>query len=236
MKLASVPYGNAIPIIDRLEFPIWQATPRQILENPKEWDIALLSIVSLFENRDWQLIPGVAIGSFYEVKSVKLIPLKKFITIENLKFISLSVESNTGNVLLKILLQFLWKRNLQEITWCEGGNREAEAKLVIGDTALNEENPHEVDLGKAWTDWTGLPFVYAMWIAKNLEGVHWGETNLIPIALGNLKNLEGIAKRRFADQYPPMLNYWKTLCYDWGPKQIEALALFKEYYQKLTQS
>jgi chorismate dehydratase len=45
-----------------------------------------------------------------------------------------------------------------------------EAVLVIGDAALllasRNRYPYHVDLGAAWKDWTGLPFVFAVWAAR----------------------------------------------------------------------
>src|SRR5260370_951750 len=37
--------------------------------------------------------------------------------------------------------------------------------LIIGDVALDIEHrfPHVLDLGSAWLEWTGLPFVFAAW-------------------------------------------------------------------------
>ena len=47
---------------------------------------------------------------------------------------------------------------------------EHDAALVIGDGALllsaAHAYPHVVDLGAAWKDWTGLPFVFAVWAAR----------------------------------------------------------------------
>jgi chorismate dehydratase len=45
-----------------------------------------------------------------------------------------------------------------------------DAVLVIGDAALmladRREYPVRVDLGAAWREWTGLPFVFAVWAAR----------------------------------------------------------------------
>ena len=45
-----------------------------------------------------------------------------------------------------------------------------EAVLVIGDAALllasRGAYPYMVDLGLAWKEWTGLPFVFAVWAAR----------------------------------------------------------------------
>ena len=50
---------------------------------------------------------------------------------------------------------------------------DADAVMLIGDRAMQPADPRfefVLDLGQAWCDWTGLPFVFAMWIAR--PGVH----------------------------------------------------------------
>ena len=50
-----------------------------------------------------------------------------------------------------------------------------EAVLVIGDAALllaaEERYPVRVDLGAEWREWTGLPFVFAVWAARREAGL-----------------------------------------------------------------
>ena len=46
-----------------------------------------------------------------------------------------------------------------------------DAVLVIGDAALRarapkHDYPYVNDLGAAWKEWTGLPFVFAVWVAR----------------------------------------------------------------------
>ena len=46
---------------------------------------------------------------------------------------------------------------------------DADAILLIGDRAMSDPNEEFVetwDLGTLWTQWTGLPFVFAMWVAR----------------------------------------------------------------------
>jgi chorismate dehydratase len=48
--------------------------------------------------------------------------------------------------------------------------RAHEAALLIGDSAFGDDGaPHVWDLGAAWKELTGLPFVYAVWTLR--EGV-----------------------------------------------------------------
>ncbi|MED5208369.1 MAG: MqnA/MqnD/SBP family protein, partial [Chloroflexota bacterium] len=47
-----------------------------------------------------------------------------------------------------------------------------EARLLAGNQGLRHrrglrEHPHLYDLGDEWTQWTGLPFVFARWILRN---------------------------------------------------------------------
>jgi chorismate dehydratase len=54
---------------------------------------------------------------------------------------------------------------------------DADARLVIGDAALvlgsnhRERYPYVYDLGQTWKDWTGQPFVFAVWVAQRSTGV-----------------------------------------------------------------
>jgi chorismate dehydratase len=49
-----------------------------------------------------------------------------------------------------------------------------ETLLIIGDKVVTdappaERYPHQMDLGEAWHEWTGLPFVYAMWMCRSAD-------------------------------------------------------------------
>src|SRR3989344_6032851 len=119
MRLASVHYSNAIPLTDGITTPLWKASPRAILEHPEQWDIALLSTLALFQNPQWELIPGLAIGSFGAVHSVKLVFKENRQTIHNIRRIYLDAESNTAQILCKILLCFYWQLDLKRFYFTE---------------------------------------------------------------------------------------------------------------------
>ncbi|MDX2016219.1 MAG: MqnA/MqnD/SBP family protein [Planctomycetota bacterium] len=40
---------------------------------------------------------------------------------------------------------------------------------VVTDAPPEERYPFQLDLGEAWKAWTGLPFVYAMWVCRRAE-------------------------------------------------------------------
>ena len=45
--------------------------------------------------------------------------------------------------------------------------RSDDAEIVIGDRAFEADTADQIDLGKAWFDETGLPFVFGVWAARN---------------------------------------------------------------------
>jgi chorismate dehydratase len=89
----------------------------------------------------------------------------------------LSASSRTSVLLLELLCRHRWNIAPHFAT----ARAEApdlatlaalphDAVLVIGDAALHLSSrssyPVRVDLGEEWKDWTGLPFVFAVWAAR----------------------------------------------------------------------
>ena len=52
-----------------------------------------------------------------------------------------------------------------------GTDRAPEAFLAIGDEALRLRNhpdyPYRLDLADAWVEWTGLPFIFGVWVVSH---------------------------------------------------------------------
>jgi chorismate dehydratase len=64
---------------------------------------------------------------------------------------------------------------------CEGGEPIDNPQSEIRNPKLEEEFVEIWDLGEQWTAWTGLPFVFAMWVAR--DGVDASEaTGLLEAA------------------------------------------------------
>ena len=80
---------------------------------------------------------------------------------------------------------------------------DADATLVIGDPAMRRQPDGEAvfDLGETWTAWTGLPFVFAVWVANRTLptaaalGVH---TSLIESRNWGLAHLDVLAREAAA--------------------------------------
>jgi len=81
--------------------------------------------------------------------------------------VALTGESRTSRALVRMLLARRF--GLAGVRYV-GGAEPADACLAIGDPALALRAAHAwpfaLDLGRAWTEWTGLPFVYARWVVR----------------------------------------------------------------------
>ena len=102
------------------------------------------------------------------------------VPIERITRVAVDSESHTSVALLQVLM---WKRYGTRVEVSSGGVEEwggggagkgPEAMLLIGDKVVTaapseREYPHQMDLGAAWKDLTGLPFVYAVWMCREGE-------------------------------------------------------------------
>lgn len=170
MKLGAVPYLNALPLIHYLPEKPRLAPPAALdrLLRLGEIDLATAPITTLFDNPQFRLVPGIAIGTRGAVRSVRLIFNRPGLTLPDVQSIYLDIESKTSIALLKVLLHFKHKRPLDQIRFIRPlPMPNADAALLIGDKAMRASG-EGIDLGEEWTSWTGLPFVFAGWIGKTV--------------------------------------------------------------------
>ena len=124
------------------------------------------------------LLPTLSITSKKKVMSILLeskVPIEEL----NNKIVALTTASATSVVLLRILLEVRYAMNPVYTQYEQGvddPSGQADAMLTIGDLALTKtplpEFPHRYDLGELWHEFTGLPFVFALWhvnYKKNVE-------------------------------------------------------------------
>ena len=122
-----------------------------------ELDVALVPVWEVLRNPGYRVIDGLAVGSRGEVRSVAVFhdkPLGECAGIE------LTGHSMTSVQLWRVIAEGKIRLRMEERM---GG----EARLRIGDEALEEwrrRNGRGVtDLGREWWEWTGKPFVFAVW-------------------------------------------------------------------------
>src|SRR6188508_3359930 len=120
-----------------------------------EVDVAPIPSIEWARNADrLRLLPRLCVSSEGAVDSIQLISPKP---IEEVRTIAVTPESATSVVLARVLFPDAAHVPLDEA---------ADAKLLIGDAALRsafeDPTPHH-DLGRLWTERTGLPMVFAVW-------------------------------------------------------------------------
>jgi chorismate dehydratase len=179
VRLGAVGYLNARPLVWGLErslrFLLRFDVPSTCasLLHDGAIDVGLIPSIEYLRGGPYAIVPDLAIASRGPVASVLLFTSRP---IGDVRSIAMDVSSRTSVALVRVLCAQLFKINPKieaagpDLPQMLG---RCDAALIIGDNALfhppNVEHrlPVEViDLGKAWTDLTGLPFVYAFWAGR----------------------------------------------------------------------
>lgn len=168
-RIGSVPYLNAVPLTWALEREIVLAPPSLLASRLRagELDAALVSITEPLLHPGYDLVDGFGIVSHGPVRSVVLAHRQP---LDAIRVVHLDTASCTSVNLLRVLLASRGLNPRFENLPDYSRAAELDAVLLIGDPALSFRNRgtgHAIwDLGQAWQDWTGLPFVYAAWAVR----------------------------------------------------------------------
>jgi len=155
-------------------------------------DVSVVSAVEYArDSRRYLLLPDLAISCDGPVRSVMLFS-KRPATELSQRRVLVSRSSMTSVALLELLFENVWHARPMFVPTdaeisdvARFGAEDHDARLVIGDAALLLEStssdshrsvektpervpqyPHAYDLGAEWKRWTGLPFVFAVWVAQ----------------------------------------------------------------------
>lgn len=170
-RAGSVPYLNAVPLTRGLEDQIVYLPPSELARRLQrdELDAALVSITEILFNDRYDILDGIAIASLGEVQSVFLAHREP---LEGMREIHCDPASLASLNLLKVLLA---ERGLKPALVPLADYVSApqvKNVFLIGDRAiefLRAGHPHDIfDLGAAWVELTGLPFVYAGWALRRI--------------------------------------------------------------------
>jgi chorismate dehydratase len=182
VRVGAVNYLNTKPLIHELEMlapgvELVLDVPSRLADHlaAGRLDVALIPVVEYFRAGTYTVVPDIAIASRGPVLSVTLFSRVPWAGIRR---VALDEGSRTSAALAQILLR-------QRHGVCpevvplpldrEAEDVDADAVLLIGDRAMRACLPgfaHAFDLGQEWHDWTGLPFVYAVWAVR--EGADLG--------------------------------------------------------------
>jgi len=193
MRIGRIPYINCYPVygaIDRgivhLDAILVDGVPTDLNRRMAdgELDISVVSAVEYARDSErYLLLPDLAISCDGPVRSVMLFARRPATELTG-RSVIVSRSSMTSVALLELLFENVWRARPQFVPGDaevsdvrEEGRPDADARLVIGDAALvlgsnhRERYPHVYDLGQAWKEWTGQPFVFAVWVAQRFTSV-----------------------------------------------------------------
>ena len=157
------------PIKDDIELILdYPANLVRLLSND-EIDIGLIPVGALPGLGDYHIVSDYCIGTEGEVASVAVF---SEVPMDQIETVILDYQSRTSVILCKTLFEHHWKKTVQFVhSYDETYIQQIKGNvggLVIGDRALKIRNnfSHVYDLGIGWKEMTGLPFVFAAWVAK----------------------------------------------------------------------
>ena len=186
MRLGRIPWINCYPVygaIDRGEVAcgasLVSGTAAELndLLAAGELDVSVVSAVEYARNAaQYHLLPDLAITCDGPVHSVALFSRRPVEELDDATILR-TASSRTSVLLLDLLCHHRWHIAPRFATArAEASDLAAlaglphDAVLVIGDAALllaaERRYPCMTDLGAAWHEWTGLPFVFAVWAAR----------------------------------------------------------------------
>jgi chorismate dehydratase len=243
IRVGAVSYLNAKPLYYGLEqfarcVQLSLDVPSRLAERlaAGELDVALIPSVEYLRatGLGYEIIPGFAIASRGPVRSVKLFSRVPWGRVERL---ALDAGSRTSQVLARIWLDErhgVRPRRIEELPLGVSALESiADAVLVIGDRAMRVPQGafHEVvDLAEAWHDLTGLPFVFALWVARGgvpLEGLPEALKRSRDAGLADAASLARIHGPRLGLDFATCYDYLtRVLSYDLGEDEIAGLRRF----------
>ncbi|MGI8401480.1 MAG: menaquinone biosynthetic enzyme MqnA/MqnD family protein [Gemmatimonadaceae bacterium] len=193
MKIGRIPYINCYPVygaIDRgivkLDADLVDGVPTDLNRKMAagSLDISVVSAVEYARDSErYLLLPDLAISCDGPVRSVMLFSKRPAGEL-SARDVIVSKSSMTSVALLELLFENVWHSRPRFVPGDAeirdvviAGVSDADARLVIGDAALvlgsnhRERYPFVYDLGQTWKEWTGQPFVFAVWVAQRATDV-----------------------------------------------------------------
>jgi len=186
MRLGRIAYINGYPVYGAVDRGLVGVHARLITGTPSELnallaagelDVSVVSAVEYARNAGaYYLLPDLAVSCDGPVRSVALFSRRPVGDLDGCTVL-VSASSRTSVLLLELLCAEVWgvaprlaeaRAEAADLDTLRGLPHDA--VLVIGDAALllatAGHYPYRYDVGEAWKQWTGLPFVFAVWAAR----------------------------------------------------------------------
>lgn len=242
IKVGAVSYLNTKPLIygfeqgmmaDEIDLVIdYPANVAKLLVENKI-DIGLIPVAAIPLLMEHYIISDYCIGCDGEVASVCLFSQ---VPINEIETILLDYQSKTSVALLQLLLNEHWKIEptlIESSADYEKDIKGTTAGLVIGDRAFKQRliSPYIYDLGLAWKEMTGLPFVFAAWVSNKEIDADFVEQFNRANKYG-LERLEEVVEKNTSPHFDLRSYYTKNIEFELSLLKLKSVKLFIEKISK----
>ncbi len=240
LLIGQIEYLNCQPFYPLLDGHRLIATPPAELgrlASRGEIDAGILATADYLQYEDrYEPIARLGIASREEVRSILLFSRKPIAELAGAR-VGITEETSTSVRLLRALLEV--KESIVPEEYVRGERESLDAFLVIGNEALERRRrpstgfPHRYDLATIWWEWTGLPFVFALWaIRRSLTSAVKEKFAALleeSFELG-MTQIDAIAERFAGDlgDAPALASYLRNFHFRLGPEEMKGLARFRE--------
>lgn len=252
LQLGHINYSNCFPphagiATNKVAFPfrLVKGIPTELnrLLYDGKMDVSPSSSIEYATHPGRYLIfPDFSITSKKNVMSIILqsrLPLEAL----NKKTVALTTASATSVVLLRILLERMHNVRPNYIQYEQGvdnTSKSSDAFLTIGDLAITQQAEpgflYRYDLGELWNQFTGLPFVFAVWhvnynkkIASELSELYDILRASRTYGLTHLQELARTYEHHFNISSDILVQYWNSFSYHFGLDEQKGLMTFYDY-------
>jgi chorismate dehydratase len=246
IRISLVSYCNTLPFKAALESSDYikknailkESHPAQCaydIENNLA-DISLVPVGALKESEKYNVITDYCLSANKKVESVLLLSEKPRSEINS---ILLDYQSKTSVKLIKIIANKFWENNFKYIDakpGFEDGITGNIAALIIGDRALKLRNsfPFVYDLAEEWYNYTDLPAVFAVWVAKNDISLDF-ISNFNSALSSGINSIKQVANKYACNYQGFDLEHYLTNCIDYhfNETKRQSMAKFLQLAQEI---
>lgn len=203
---------------------------RMLVDN--EIDIGLVPVAVIPRLKEYHIVSDYCIGTTGKVASVCILSNQP---LNQVNRILIDYQSRTSANLVKVLIKEFWKLEVELVDTQSDFRHLIQgdtAGLVIGDRCLEYRNKvkYVYDLGEAWLEFTGLPFVFAAWISnKALPGDFIRRFNEANAA--GLRNMEKVIAENPFSYYDSREYFTKNISYELDEEKRRGMERFLGYLQ-----
>lgn len=238
IKISAVSYTNTKPFIYGIEKSEVRKQIDLSLDIPSDCaaklinnqvDIGLIPVAAIPFVPNANIIGSYCIGSVGAVNSVFIFAN---VPANEIKTLRLDPQSRTSNNLAKVLLKFHFKVEVEFVT---DPAIETDALVLIGDRTFGRKADfaYAYDMGEEWMKLTGLPFVYAAWVANKAIPSTFIESFNEALKLGLSHRKELLKELPSSPDFDLEDYLLHKLDFELTAEKRKALVLFLDYIKQL---